>query len=83
MTIQQIGCVEHEDIVKMLDNGLDIRDTGGTKPNYDCPGAIIDRFDDDWCSVAYFYLDRPFSPLPSLPPYDERIVKYQGRVERD
>ncbi len=83
VTIQQIGCVEHEDIVKMLDNGLDIRDTGGTKPNYDCPGAIIDRFDDDWCSVAYFYLDRPSSPLPSLPPYDERIAKYQGRIERD
>lgn len=83
VTIQQIGCSEHVDIVKMLDNGLEVSDTGGTPIGYDCPGAIFERFDDDWCSVAYFYLDAPASSLPELPPYDERISRYQGRLERD
>lgn len=51
----------------MLDNGLEVSDTGGTPIGYDCPGAIFERFDDDWCSVAYFYLDAPASSLPELP----------------
>ena len=80
VTIQQIGCSEHADVVKMLDNGLAIAHTGGESVEYDCPGTIFDRFDDDWCSVAYFYLDRPESNLPPIPPYEERIAKYQGRI---
>lgn len=83
ITIQQIGNAPHDDVVRMLDNGLDIRDTGGNKPGYDSPGAVIERFDDDWCSVAYFYLDAPSSSLPGLPPYAERIANYQGRISRE
>ena len=42
-----------------------------------CSAALFERFDDDWCSVAYFYLDRPFSNLPALDSYENRVKKYQ------
>ena len=76
ITIQQIGHAGNEAICDMLDHGLTIYKADGTKVARDCPAAIIERFDDDWCSVAYFYYDKPESALPAIPAAAERIEKY-------
>lgn len=78
ITIQQIGCTGKEDIRKMLDNGLDIYRTDGVKIDYDCEGAIFERFGDDWCSVAYFYLDKPSSDLPAIHGAEDRMRGYDS-----
>ncbi|MHC1693907.1 MAG: glycoside hydrolase family 172 protein [Eubacteriales bacterium] len=76
VTIQQIGCTGKEDIARMLDNGLEVYRTDGVKIDYACEGAIFERFDDDWCSVAYFYLDTPSSQLPQIHDAQDRIRGY-------
>lgn len=77
VTIQQIGCSEKKDLTVMLDNGLAITDIAGGKVTYEQDGAAFERFDDDWSSVAYFYLDSPVSDLAPLPPYNVRVDKYR------
>jgi len=78
ITIQQIGCSVNKDVQIMLNNGLDIYKTEGGKVGYDDDGIIFERFDDDWCSIAYFYLDQPSTELPALPGYGARVEGYQG-----
>lgn len=79
ITVQQIGCATKQDIEDMMDNGLVVQNTASTPIDYETQGAIFERFDDDWCSVAYFYLDKPASQLPALPSYRERIAGYLPR----
>ena len=76
ITVQQIGGVNHKRVQKLFDNELEIYSTVGKKFTRDDTWGKFERYDDDWCSVAYFYLDKPTSDLPQLPPYSERIEKY-------
>ncbi|MEI8094562.1 MAG: glycoside hydrolase family 172 protein [Spirochaetales bacterium] len=58
--IQQIGNAPPAGIASMLDQGLDVWQNGlGVRLDRTMPGAIFERFDDDWSSVAYFYLSSP------------------------
>jgi len=36
-------------------------------------GGKIER-EDDWCSVAYWYMDKPVNTLPPIQPLEERIA---------
>ena len=76
VTIQQIGTSAQPWLNEMLDNGLDVYWVHGHKLEKDTEAACFERFGDDWCSIAYFYLDRPSSSLPALPPCKERMYKY-------
>lgn len=78
ITIQQIGYAEQKDIEEILENGLNMETNDGKTVDVHFTTAIFERFGDDWSSVAYFYLDQPSSSLPELPPYEERIEKYQS-----
>ena len=68
VTIQQIGYFHDRRGQAMLYfNGLDIKKCDGS--DVDLPNAPLigfERFDDDWQSVAYFYLDKPESDLPPI-----------------
>lgn len=61
VTIQQIAYSGPEGLENCRRNGLRIKSAGDTAYlDYDrVKNAIFERFDDDWSSVAYFYLDRP------------------------
>jgi len=36
-------------------------------------GGKIERTD-DWCSMAYWYMDKPVNTLPPIQPLEERIA---------
>ena len=78
VTIQQIGCAGRDCLLEMLEHCIVLYRTDGSKIERDSGDAIFERFGDDWCSVAYFYLDRPFVPeLPPLPLFQDRILGYK------
>ena len=74
VTIQQIGWANSDHVRNMIENGLEVYNTA--KREKAVVGTIIERFDDDWCSIAYFYLKSPVSELKELPCAAERILKY-------
>jgi hypothetical protein len=65
VTIQQIACSGAEGLENCRKNGLKVKCAGAWEYlDYDkIKGAIFERFDDDWSSVAYYYLDKPVSGL--------------------
>lgn len=80
-TIQQLGCYEKKSMLEFMDkNNIKEFFTWG-EPNtiltYDMikeggDYGGIER-EDDWCSVAYFYFDKPTTDLPAIQPYEKRI----------
>lgn len=78
ITIQQIGCSDPNGVAKMRDKNIEVYNvTGKDEVKWNTlAGALFERYEDDWCSVAYFYLDRPESNLPLIPSSNERIKKY-------
>lgn len=77
VTIQQIGHGDRKQYDKALAVGLEVYRTDGAKvdTSTDAP-CIFERFGDDWCSVAYFYLNKPSSSLPALPDAASRLRGY-------
>ena len=84
VTIQQIGCYEKTAILEhMRQAGIDALVSAGdgrgrltqadvaAGPQYN----LFER-EDDWCSTAYFYLDRPVNELPGIAAYEERVAVY-------
>lgn len=61
ITVQQIAWTGPEGLDNCRKNGLKVKSAGDTGYlDYDAVRyAMFERFDDDWSSVAYFYLDRP------------------------
>ncbi len=78
ITIQHIGCSDANGIQKMKAQNIRVMHVGGEKEiDWEtCSGALFERFEDDWCSVAYFYLDCPYSNLPALDSFENRVKKY-------
>ncbi len=89
VTIQQIGCclnsmkdyfTNKEDFEPVVATGdgtlLYSQEDFRTKE----VGGLFER-EDDWCSVAYFYLDRASSALPAIQGYAERVTGLTGDPE--
>lgn len=78
VTMHQIGCWGPDSIQQMRDASRELLS------NQDIPVPMAEAADaagyglferrDDWSSCAYFYLDRPTSDLPDLPPVAVRTV---------
>lgn len=86
VTIQQIGCFYKPDMLKhMEEKGIEelVRTGDGTgvltRADLEASGdyGLFER-QDDWCATAYFYLDKPSSNLPSIMPYECRVVGLTG-----
>lgn len=77
VTIQQIGHGDRREYDKAIAAGFEVYRTDGAKVDMstDAP-CIFERFGDDWCSVAYFYLNKPSSSLPPLPAAELRLRGY-------
>lgn len=91
VTIQTIGGTGRNKVREFLEKGLPLKpvsvDNKGRfvrllEPN--APKISEESFPDGWvnfyrqddyCTTAYFYLDRPVNGLPSLPPVDVRTAK--------
>jgi hypothetical protein len=91
VTIQTIGGTGRNKVREFLEKGLPLKpvsvDNKGRfvrllEPN--APKISDESFPDGWvnfyrqddyCTTAYFYLDRPANGLPSLPPVDVRTAK--------
>lgn len=72
-TIQQIGYLNprwmglvHQLGTKLYRAGPGLQERGPLEE------GLFER-QDDWSSVAYFYLDRPDNGLPPIPPVEERV----------
>ncbi len=89
VAIQQIGGWMKEDMKKLYQRGANFKAVTVDGPRFvrlldmDKPPVLTDpdfpegwvnfyRID-DYSSVSYFYLDKPFTPLPALPSLDIRI----------
>ena len=83
VTIQQIGCPERDPLIAHLrENNIEgVIATGDGSELLTADGLesgrqeiqLIERRD-DWCAVAYFYLDRPSSSLPAVDGYEARVA---------
>ena len=89
--IQQLGCPDRKAFIEhMKQSGIHEfvaagDGTGKYKLEELEAGAGLGLFEreDDWCSVAYFYLDRPTTDLPAIEPYEARIVNLTGNPAPD
>jgi hypothetical protein len=91
VVIQQLGCPpSKKDVIEfMKKSGVDKWMVGGDGTGWytleslenDGPLGLFER-EDDWCSTAYFYLDRPSSSLPAIEPYEARIANLTGEPEK-
>lgn len=71
VTIQQIGLVEAED--PLYKTGVPIYKAGtGLVERENGSFGLFER-QDDWSSVAYFYLDKPDNDLPPIDPAEQRM----------
>lgn len=87
VTIQQIGCCLNmmTDYFAGKEDFEPIVSTGDGEKKYMREdfqrgtdiAALFER-EDDWSSVAYFYLDSPSSTLPDIQPYEERVADLTG-----
>ena len=91
VTIQTIGGTGRNKVREFLEKGLPLKpvsvDNKGRfvrllEPNApkisdeSLPDGWVNFYrQDDYCTTAYFYLDRPANGLPSLPPVDVRTAK--------
>jgi len=75
VTIQQIGYYGTGEMGSLMTRGQPVIRAGAGKVPMDLskPGQLFER-QDDWSSVAYFYLDRPENGLPALAPVTERTA---------
>ena len=71
VTVQQIGMVDNDD--PLYKKGIPIYRAGAGLVERE-PGSFgfFER-QDDWSSVAYFYLDKPEDDLPSIQPAGQRM----------
>lgn len=82
VTIQQIGYGGMEDVYKQAQAvGRDtITPVGDGKmlssmeEAQEWQGPLMFERQDDWCAVAYFYLDKPSSALPAIDGYGARVA---------
>lgn len=74
VTIQQIGWASVAEMDRLQAAGTKLY-KAGPGPELRAMGetGLFER-EDDWSSCAWFYLDRPTSGLPPLPPLAERIA---------
>jgi len=95
VTIQAIGGSGRDKVREFVQKGLPVTpvsvDSDGKFIGLLEPGApkITDENfpegwvnfyrEDDYCTTAYFYLDRPTNDLPSLPPVEVRTARLSGR----
>jgi hypothetical protein len=86
VTIQQIGCNSKEGMIAHLrasglegviaiGDGSELLTADGMEAGQDM--KLFERRD-DWCAVAYFYLDRPVSTLSEIDGYDARVAGLGG-----
>lgn len=81
VTIQQIGCDTVKRVLdQMKQSGIEeivIAGDGSKALPRDMPPPeqeyILFERRDDWCSTAYFYLDKPSNDLPAIEPYEARV----------
>ena len=86
VVIQQLGCPDREATIKhMKESGIHEWVAGGdgtgryTLESIEQGGPLgLFERDDDWCSTAYFYLDKPASGLPAIEPYEARVANLTG-----
>jgi len=76
VTIQQIGYQLMTEREFLLENHEEIHLTKGGVLTADAPIGQYERFGDDWCSVAYFYLDKPTTDLPGKPNNRATLYRY-------
>jgi hypothetical protein len=84
--LQQIGYYGGQDTIRQLEQtgqqGLVPAGDGKSFVTVDqlkakAPLSLFER-QDDWSSVAYFYLDRPATDLPPIAPYADRVAGLTG-----
>ncbi len=88
VTMQQIGGAQTNKVIELIDNDALLQPVTAGRVNLldmdpvpdirspDYPGGWTNFYrEDDWSSVAYFYLNRPTSDLPLLPPVELRVKK--------
>ena len=75
VTIQQIGYYGTGEMGPLMTRGQPVMRAGAGPVPMDLtkPDQLFER-QDDWSSVAYFYLDRPENGLPALAPVTERTA---------
>ena len=78
VTIQQIGHAFGDRLTGLFESGKPLYAAGGNDSPLAClpesaEGLLFER-QEDWSSVAYFYLDSSINHLPPLPPLAERTV---------
>jgi len=79
--MQQIGCWTPSDIKQLHEAGRQLVVNDGPEQKlHDMEAGVaaasysLFERHDDWSSCCYFYLDRPESGLPLLPPVGDRIA---------
>ena len=75
VTIQQIGYYGTGEMGPLMTRGQPVMLAGAGPVPMDLtkPDQLFER-QDDWSSVAYFYLDRPENGLPAIPPLADRVA---------
>jgi hypothetical protein len=77
VTIQQIGYRGSGEIADLHKAGQPVYKAGEGRVEMGTWQEGIFEREDDWSSVAYFYLDRPSSELPALDPLEARTAGLQ------
>ena len=87
VTIQQIGCLGPGSCQSLIDAGLNLTSTSGQPIDLervrDEQQYVLFERQDDYSSMAYFYLDRPASDLPRLAAVAERTADLETVTEFD
>ncbi len=91
VTIQQLGCFSRDQMIAhMKESGITefiVQGDGEEKLTLEAlesgENMRLWERDDDWCSCAWFYLDRPTNELPAIEPYAKRVADLTGDAPQE